>query len=106
MSESRTVFVQTVVVEEELHLTFVELCRACGAAEEQVSALVLEGVLEPIGRDERSQWRFAGTALHRARRALRLTRDFELDPAGVALALALLDEIDQLKARLARSGVR
>jgi len=104
MSEARTSFVQALVVEEELHLTLVELCRACGAPEDQVTELVLEGVLEPVGQDP-ELWRFTGPSLGRARLALRLTRDFELDPAGVALALELLDEIMSLRARLARSGM-
>ena len=37
--------------------------------------------------------------------ALRLTRDLELDPAGVALALDLLDEIAVLRTRLQRAGI-
>jgi len=34
------------------------------------------------------------------RTAARLRRDLELDAAGIALALELLDEIDLLRARL------
>ena len=33
-------------------------------------------------------------------RAARLRRDLELDPAGLALALELLDEIDALQQRV------
>jgi len=62
-------------------------------------------VLEPNGEQPR-EWRFTGPALRRARLALRLTRDLELNPPGVALALDLLDEIEALKARLQRAGGR
>lgn len=105
MSETNLPSVQCKVVEEEIHLTLVELCQACRAPEEQVTVWVLEGVLEPSG--ERPQdWRFTGQSLRRARLALRLTRDLEINPAGVALALDLLDEIAALKARLQRAGAR
>ena len=91
------------VVEEEIRLTLVELCRVCRVPEAQVRSWVGEGVLEPMGRAP-GEWQFAGAALRRTRLATRLTRDFELNPPGVALALDLLDEIDALRARLRRLG--
>jgi chaperone modulatory protein CbpM len=66
---------------------------------------VFEGVLEPIGETPKD-WRFTGQSLRRARLALSLTRDLEVNAPGVALALDLLDEIAQLQARLQRLGVR
>jgi chaperone modulatory protein CbpM len=105
MSEADGSFIQAPVVEEEIHLTMVELCHACSATEEQVTVWVLEGVLEPSG-DRPQDWSFTGQSLRRARLALRLSRDLELNPAGVALALDLLDEIATLKARLQRTGAR
>jgi chaperone modulatory protein CbpM len=105
MSESNRYSLQGSVVEEEIQFTLVELCRVCSATEEQVAALVFEGVLEPAGQ-RLDEWRFAGASLRRARLALRLTRDLEINAAGAALVLDLLDEIDSLQARLARSGVR
>ena len=49
-------------------------------------------------------WRFTGESLRRARLAWWLTRDLELNPPGVAMALDLLDEIAALKAHLKRVG--
>ena len=95
------------VVEDDIELSLVELCRACQAGEDQVRLWVVEGVLEASrGAPDQSpqEWRFAGVALTRARTALRLTRDLELNSAGVALALDLLDEIAELQARLKRAG--
>jgi len=89
------------VVEEEIHLTLVELCRVCKVPEDQVRHWVGEGVLEPIG-EAPDEWRFAGASLRRTRVATRLARDFELNPPGVALALDLLDEIEALRAHLRR----
>lgn len=89
------------VVEEEIHLTLVELCRVCRVGEEQVFGWVGEGVLEPIGATP-DEWRFTGPALRRTRVAMHLTRDLEVNTPGVALALDLLDEIEALRARLQR----
>ncbi len=93
----------TSVVEEDLHLSLVELCRACRVPEDQVRVWVVEGVLEPVG-DSPQQWQFKGPALRRARLALSLTRELEINPPGVALALDLLDEIAALTSRLRRAG--
>ena len=93
------------IVEEEIHLTLMELCHACSASEEYVIAWVCEGVLEPIGEAPQN-WRFTGQSLRRARLALSFTRDLEVNPPGVALALDLLEEIAELEAQLQRVGVR
>jgi chaperone modulatory protein CbpM len=105
MTNTNLQLIRGAIVEEEIHLTLEELCQACRASEEHVMAWVFEGVLEPIG-DAPPDWRFAGPALHRARLALWLTRDLEINPPGVALALDLLDEIAALKTRLQRAGSR
>jgi chaperone modulatory protein CbpM len=105
MSTSIPQVLHGVIVEEEIHLSLDELCQACRAREEQVTAWVMEGVLEPIG-DRPNEWRFAGHSLRRARVALRLTHDLEVNTAGVALALDLLDEIASLKAQLRRLSTR
>jgi chaperone modulatory protein CbpM len=94
-----------VVVEEEIRFTLVELCRTCGAEREHLIALVDEGVLDPAGSGP-DDWLFGGPSLRRARAALRLARDLGLDPAGTALVLELLDEIESLRARLRRAGMR
>ena len=89
------------VVEEVVEFTLVELSQACNATPAQLAALVAEGVLEPVG-ETGEDWRFAGSTLRRARLALRLARDLELNPPALALVLDMLDEITSLRARLAR----
>ena len=89
------------VVEEEVELTIVELVRACRTTEQQVEVWVHEGVLQPSG-DTRDAWRFHGDSLARMRLASRLTQDLEINTAGVAVALDLLDRIAELESRLRR----
>jgi len=47
-------------------------------------------------------WRFGGDSLARMRLATRLMQDLEINSAGVALALDLLDRIAELESRLRR----
>lgn len=91
------------ILEEQTGLTLADLRRACAVHDEQIIALVDVGVLEPQGR-EPDRWRFGGASLHRARMALRLQRDLDIDLAGAALAVELLEEIDTLRARLRAVG--
>ena len=87
-----------VVLDESLTLDLRELCEYCGIEESIVIEMVEEGIAEPI--DEAStQWQFTGVSVARIRVAHRLTRDLDVNLAGAALALELLDEIELLKAR-------
>ena len=84
------------VIGEQSVFTLRELCSACSVRTELVIEMVEEGVLEPRGSAP-SEWRFSGRAVIRAQKALNLARDLEVNWAGAALALDLLDEIDQLR---------
>ncbi len=98
-------YLQGPVVEEDVRFTLVELCQACSTEQEHLLTWVFEGVLQPAG-DSPQEWLFGGDSLRRARLAQRLAQDLEINPPGVALALDLLDEIAELRARLQRAGVR
>jgi chaperone modulatory protein CbpM len=95
--------VDAVLVDETTQFSLAELCRACQADSAQLVALVDEGVLQPSG-EQRDEWRFSGSALQRARAALRLSRDLDLNVSGTALVLDLLDQIAALRAKLHRAG--
>jgi chaperone modulatory protein CbpM len=82
------------IVLEQFELDVDTLCRASRCSREWVIALVDEGALSPLHAS--GEWRFDGDALRRARRAAGLLREFELNAAGVALALDLLERIDEL----------
>ncbi len=91
------------VLEEDVELTLVELCRTCRLTAERLMELVEEGIVEPLGRDP-ERWRFRGASVRRVRCALRLERDLGVNFAGAALALELLEELQSLRARLERFG--
>jgi len=89
------------VLDEETELTFGEFCRACQLPAERLFDLVEEGVVEPLGRDP-ACWRFRAVSVRRVRCAQRLERDLQVNVAGAALALELLEEIERLRTRLRR----
>lgn len=92
---------QAVVVETELHLSIIELSRICGADIPTLEALVHEGVLTPLD-PQSTQWIFSGAVLPRARKALRLLLELELNAAGAALVIDLMDEVESLREQLRR----
>ena len=92
-----------VLIEDGPTFTLVQMSRICQTDRLHLVALVQEGVLTPAGDDPPS-WRFAGSSVRRARSALRLTRDLERSPAGAALVLDLLDQIEALRSQLRRHG--
>ena len=87
------------IFEEYALLSIDELSRLCSVEPAYIVELVEEGVLSVIEIDT-SEWRFSGAALRRARIALRLERDLGINLPGVALALELLEELEQLRRTL------
>jgi len=89
------------IVENETRLTMRQLCDACAVRAEYIIELVDEGFIEPSGM-EKSHWCFSGISLQRVKKAKRLQQDLGLNLAGVALALELFEEIQQLRSQLER----
>lgn len=88
------------VLDERLELDFEAFCRSCRASREFVVGLVDEGVLEPRGNAP-DEWRFGGQALRRAQIAARLQRELDVNLAGAALVIDLLEELERLRRELA-----
>ena len=87
------------IFEESAILTLEDLSRMCAVDERHIREFVEEGVLEAVTADA-GEWHFRGAALRRMRLALRLERDLEINLAGVALALELMDQLQQLRREL------
>jgi chaperone modulatory protein CbpM len=102
MNESRTAWLECLIVEEQVTFTLVELCRVSGASEVQLVEWIEQGAIEPIEPARAGEGdgpHFDGISLRRARQARHLAQDLEINAAGIALALDLLDEIEVLRAR-------
>ena len=92
------------LVEEETLITLDELCRHCTVETEEVVTLVREGILDPaddsLDWQRAGRWQFHISSVRRVRTAVRLQRDLGVNLPGAALALELLDRIEELQRRI------
>lgn len=89
------------IFEEDTELSLAELCQACRLPAERILKLVEEGVIEPVGHDP-ARWHFHAVSVRRVRCAQRLEQDLGVNLAGAALAIELLETLQQLRTRLRR----
>ncbi|MFQ3322226.1 MAG: chaperone modulatory protein CbpM [Pseudomonadales bacterium] len=78
------------------YLSFTEICLQTGAAEAIVIEIVEQGIVEPTGAGA-GEWLFSPAMLIVTKKAVRLHLDLDMDWAGIALAIELLDEVEQLR---------
>ena len=89
------------IFEEITEITIVELREVCSIETKLVDEMIDEGILEPIsGLGEKR--RFPYNSVRRTRTVIHLRRDLGLNLAGAALALDLLERIENLRAQLRR----
>ncbi len=103
MSEKNQSIPAVELIDEQTTFTLVELCRSCAVEAEVIEAMVEQGILEPSGR-RGPHWCFAASSLRRTRVTLHLQQDLGVNLAGAALALDLLERIEELNARVRAMG--
>lgn len=89
---------------EETWLTIEQVAAAC-AVETDWLLVHLEEGLFPGAQSVAGTWRFSGVGLLRARRMRDIERNFDAVPELAALVADLLEEVDDLRARLRRAGL-
>lgn len=99
MAENELSKISVELIDEQATFTLAELCRCFGIEAEFIEELVEQGILEPAGRRGRN-WHFPSSSLQRTRITLHLQRDLGVNLAGAALALDLLERIEELDAKL------
>jgi len=87
------------IFEDYAVLSVDDLSRLCSVDRTCIVELVEEGVLRVIEVDS-AEWRFSGAALRRARAAMRLQKDLEINLPGVALVLELMEELGRVRSEL------
>jgi chaperone modulatory protein CbpM len=80
----------------DLRFSLIELCEATGVETRIVHECVEHGLLEPSG-EEPSRWFFPGDAVRRVQIVTRLRRDLDINVAGAALVIEMLDELEDLR---------
>jgi chaperone modulatory protein CbpM len=99
MNSKKTKLLSGDLIGEDEEITLAQLCRACELSEQEIIQLVDQGILEPMG-PEPAEWRFVSVSLRRVRITRNLQRDLGVNAPGAALALELLEEIEELRSRL------
>lgn len=84
---------------EDSWLTLEQVAAACGVEPAWLLRHLDEGLF-PHAQSVAGVWRFSGQALLRARRMRQMERDFEAVPELAALVADLLEELDDMRARL------
>ncbi|SEQ57037.1 chaperone modulatory protein CbpM [Amphritea atlantica] len=82
--------------QQATYLSFSELCLQTGVAESMVVEIIEQGIVEPVG-DSPGEWLFSPAMLVLTKKAVRLHRDLDVNWAGIALAIELLNEVEQLR---------
>jgi chaperone modulatory protein CbpM len=90
-----------VVFDEAAEITVTELCEVCSVEHGLIEQLIEEGILDPVG-GQPDELRFHYTSVRRTRTVVRLQHDLGVNLAGAALALELLERIEELRAKLRR----
>jgi chaperone modulatory protein CbpM len=81
---------------EESPLTLDELSRAVYVDVKTIVLLVDYQIIQPVGKTPQT-WRFGSLDLHRAKKAIALQRDLEINYDAISIVLDLLDEIQSLQ---------
>ena len=89
-------YLQGVILNEDTRCTLADLCRLCGGPAEVIHEMVEEGLLTPEGLSP-GDWRFTCVAIKRVQTAVRLQHDLRVNLPGCALALDLLEELEELR---------
>jgi chaperone modulatory protein CbpM len=92
-----------VVIDETHEITVTELCEVCSVEHALVESLVQEGILDPVG-GQPDELRFHYTSVYRTRTVVHLQKDLGVNLAGAALALELLERIENLQRQLRGVG--
>ena len=92
---------ECVWLHEQYSFSLSQLSELSGLSEGELCEMVDDGILAPID-PEAAQWRFGADRLLTLRMAQRLSRDFDLDPQGLALVVTLLDRIHALEAEVSK----
>jgi chaperone modulatory protein CbpM len=91
-----TTDLQCTIIDESCEYSLRELCNLCKVHAQFIQDLIEEGILSPQGQNPR-EWRFAAIEIKRIQISIRLQEDLRINLPGTALALDLLEEIEQLK---------
>lgn len=81
---------------EVRYFSFEDVCEVTELSSGVIIQVVEHGIVEPEGAEPES-WTFDTNMVALTKKACRLHNDLGIDWAGIALAIHLLDEVEQLR---------
>jgi chaperone modulatory protein CbpM len=84
------------VLDDSITYDIEELCRACKVKDDLVHDMINEGILTPLG-DSPKSWKFSAVCVKKIQITIRLQEDLRVNLPGAALAIELLEELDELR---------
>lgn len=90
---------ELVIIADPNEITLQELCEICSISSDFISHLMEYEIIHPKGR-EPEEWVFDLAQLQRIKKAVRLQRDLDVNLAGVAVVLDLMEELQELRAEV------
>ncbi len=91
-----TITLTGTVLDEDMRCNLGDLCRLCGVPADSILEMIDEGMLCPQG-DSATEWRFTALEIRRVQTTIRLQQDLRVNLPGCALALQLLEELEELR---------
>ncbi len=91
-----TITLTGTVLDEDMRCNLGDLCRLCGVPADSILEMIDEGMLCPQGNTPK-EWRFTALEIRRVQTTIRLQRDLRINLPGCALALQLLEELEELR---------
>lgn len=90
------------ILDEDLICSLAEICHMCGVHAELIHEMIAEGIIIPQGHSSK-EWQFTIIEIKRVQTTVRLQKDLQVNLPGCALALDLLEEIEELRSNLLRN---
>ncbi len=96
MKEEHSNLYTSILIDENTNWTLQEFSDFCSQSTDMILEMIDEGLIVPFGSSP-AQWRFGLREIQRAQTAYRLICDLHVNLAGAALALDLLEELEELR---------
>lgn len=74
-----------------------ELCQSVQIDKELVISIVDYGIAKPVGGEASHEWLFDDVSAHWLKKAVRLSRELEIDLVAVAMVIELLKQKERLE---------
>lgn len=99
MNEKQIIIMNATILDDKSLLSLMEFCQACHVEKEVIIEMVEQGIIEAKGKTM-SEWHFNSAQLRRSRTALRLQHDLDVNIAGTAIILDLIEELQALRRKI------